>query len=349
MVKSMRWNRVLPGSICLFVFLASTSLSSTPACFIHKKKYLMGTVFDIVAYGDSLTRVSDAVDRAFQEMGRLDDVMSDYKSDSALSRLNRSAHFQAQTVPPDLYRVIEESLQYSRLSDGKFDITVAPLANLWKAAVRGQPAPSAAELEKVRACVGYQNIKLLPPDKVEFRSPCLQIDLGAIGKGYALDRAVEVLRRNGISNALLDAGGSSIYAMGKPPGQRTWALKLRDPSKKLGPQVMLSDSSVSTSEQTPRSALMKNSLGHVVDPGEGVPLQTAFAVSVVAKTATVSDALSTTLLLMGPERGEHLIKQLPETAAIWISSDGRSKSVSGGPPILFPARVQSLTRAKAQP
>jgi FAD:protein FMN transferase len=345
----MRWNKVLSGLICLFVLLASTRLSSAPAPFIHKKKYLMGTVFDIVAYGESLPRVSDAVDKAFEEMARLDDVMSDYKADSALIRLNRSAHFQAQTVPPDLYRVIEESLHYSRLSNGKFDITVAPLANLWKAAVRGQPAPSEAELGKLRGCVGYQNIKLLPPDKVEFRSPCLQIDLGAIGKGYALDRAVEVLRRHGISDALLDAGGSSIYAMGKPPGQKAWAVSLRDPSKKLWPQVKLSDSSVSTSEQTPRSALMKNSAGHIVDPRKGVPLQTRFAVSAVAKTATASDALSTTLLLIGPERGEHLVKQVPETAAIWISADGRSNSASSGPQILFSHRVQSLRQTRAQP
>jgi thiamine biosynthesis lipoprotein len=345
----MHWTRVIGGLICLFVVLASTSLCSAATPFIHKKKYLMGTVFDIVAYGESLPRVSDAVDKAFEEMAHIDDVMSDYKADSALSRLNRSAHFQAQTVPPDLYRVIEESLQYSRLSDGKFDITVAPLADLWKAAVRGQPAPSASELEKLRGCVGYQNIKLLPPDKVEFHSPCLQIDLGAIGKGFALDRAVEVLRRYGISDALLDAGGSSIYAMGKPPGQNAWALNLRDPSKRLNPQVMLSDSSVSTSEQTSRSALMKNSAGHIVDPGDGVPLQTGFAVSVVSKTATASDALSTTLLLMGPERGEQLVKQAPETAAIWVSSDGRSKSVSSGPQIVFSNRAQSLTQTRAQP
>jgi thiamine biosynthesis lipoprotein ApbE len=281
-------------------------------------------------------------------MERLDEVMSDYKPDSALSRLNRSAHFEAQTIPPDLYRVIEESLQYSRLSGGKFDITVAPLANLWKATVRGQAAPSPAELEKSRACVGYQNIELLPPDRVEFHSPCLQLDLGAIGKGYALDRAAELLRRYGISNALLDAGGSSIYAMGAPPGQKAWTLNLRDPSGNLQPQVKLSDSSVSTSEQTARSGLVKNSPGHIVDPGDGAPLQTAFAVSVVAKTATASDALSTTLLLLGPERGERLVKQVPGTAAIWVSADGRSKSASTGPKILFPPGAQSL-RQRRQP
>ena len=94
---------------------------------------------------------------------------------------------------------------------------------------------------------------------------------------------------------------------------------------------------------------MKNSAGHIVDPGDGVPLQTGFAVSVVAKTATASDALSTTLLLMGPERGEQLVKQVPETAAIWVSADGRSKSASSGPQIVFSNRAQSLTQTRAQP
>jgi FAD:protein FMN transferase len=304
----------------------------------------MGTVFEIVAYGDSLPDVSNAVDEAFEEMARLDDVMSDYKPDSALSRLNRSAHFRAESVPPDLYRIIEESLQYSRLSEGKFDISVAPLAASWKAAIRGGPAPSTAEQEKLRGCVGYQNIELLPPDRVEFRSSCLQIDLGAIGKGYALDRAVEVLRANGISNALLDAGGSSIYAMGKPPGRKSWILRLRDPSKKLNPQVMLSDGSVSTSEQTPPSAFLKNSAGHIIDPEKGMPMHTGFAVSAVAKTATESDALATTLLLVGPERGGKLVKKVPDTAAIWISADGQSKSASSGPQILVPGKVQKVTQ-----
>src|ERR1700704_161523 len=110
MVKCMRWNRSIAGLLCALVVLASTGLSP-PAPFVHKKKYLMGTVFEIAAYGESLPRVSDAVDKAFEEIARLDDVMSDYKADSGLSLLNRSAHFRAETVSPDLYRIIEESLK----------------------------------------------------------------------------------------------------------------------------------------------------------------------------------------------------------------------------------------------
>src|SRR5438046_6041321 len=114
--------------------------------------------------------------------------MSNYKSGSDLSRLNRTAHFHAEAVPTDLYNVIEESLRYSKLSGGKFDVTVGPLVNFWKAVMRGERAASPAEEEKLRSCVGYEKVELLPPDRIYFRSPCLQIDLGAIVKGYAVDR-----------------------------------------------------------------------------------------------------------------------------------------------------------------
>lgn len=351
-VRCMRWNKFLPVLLlCAAVALASAEAHQAQAAvvhknqpsFVHKKKYVMGTVFEIVAYGESPDQASEAIDHAFREIVRLDDVMSDYKADSALSRLNHSSHSTPQTVPPDLYGIISEALQYSRLSGGKFDVTVGPLVNLWKAAIRGGPVPSAADEEKVRACVGYQKVELLPPDRVQFHSPCTQIDLGSIGKGYALDRAADVLRSRGIARALLDAGGSSIVAMGAPPGQTGWLVHLRDPSNKVDPQVVLSDSSVSTSEQTPPSLLERESAGHIIDPDKGVPVRTPFAVSAVANTGSASDALSTTLLLVGPEEGKPLVKNVPGVAAVWVSSDGQTQQVSNGPQILLNDKGQGLT------
>src|SRR5438876_4556605 len=322
-------------SFLLISFILLPAADSDPATsFVHKKKYVMGTVFEIVAYDESPARVSDAIGKAFQEIVRLDEVMSNYNSASDLSRLNRSAHFHAEVVPQDLYRVIEESLVYSKLSDGKFDISVAPLVNSWKAAMRGEHVPSYAEEQKLRRCVGYQNIALFPPDRIEFRSPCLQIDLGAIGKGYAVDRAVEVLRSYGIERALINAGGSTIYAMGSPPGQTAWLVHLRDPSKRIDPQVMLRNDSVSTSEQTP-SSRGSNSAGHIVDPETATPSRTEFAVSVIAKTATASDALSTTLLLIGPDKCKALVRTIDYAAAIWVSPSGQWETASSGPQILL--------------
>ena len=173
----------------------------------------------------------------------------------------------------------------------------------------------------------------------------MRIDLGSVGKGYALDKAADVLRSHGISRALLNAGGSSIYAMGAPPGQKGWLVHLRDPSNRIDPQVMLADNSISTSEQTPPSMLSQESAGHIIDPDTGVPLKTPFAVSIVAKTGTASDALSTTLLLVGPERGSQIVKGTDEAAAIWIASDGQLKMASSGPQILLPGPMPGLAKS----
>ncbi len=243
-------------------------------------------------------------------------------------------------MTPDLYRVIEESVKYSKVSGGKFDITVAPLVDMWKAALRGDRVASEAEQAKLRACVGYEKIELIPPDQVEFHSPCMRIDVGSIGKGYAVDKAVEILRANGVKNALVDAGQSSIYGMGAPPGKSAWEVHLRDPSNRVDPTVMLSENTVSTSEQTPPSLLGNETAGHIIDPENGKPLETKYALSIVAKTGTASDALSTTLLLVGPEKGKAIVRELTDAAAVWVAADGSTETVTTGPEIRLASTAQ---------
>ncbi|TAM81669.1 MAG: FAD:protein FMN transferase [Acidobacteria bacterium] len=330
----MRWNEpVTVSAFLLAIVLGQAYPSARQDQLVYRKKYAMGTVFEVAAYGPSPARTSRAIEQAFREVLRLDRVMSDYIPESDLSRINRTAHYRAEQVPADLYRVIQQSLIYSRLSSGEFDITVGPLARIWKAEIRDGTVPSKEQEEKVRRCVGWQKVSLLPPDRVEFRSPCLAIDLGAIGKGYAVDQAVAVLRSFGIERALISAGGSTIYAMGSPPGRPAWVVRLRDPSGKLNPEVSLNGNSVSTSEQTRDPEHRSTPYGHIIDPAKGVPLKTPYSVSVVVGSATASDALSTTLLLMGPERGKSLVKKLPKVAAIWISGKGKFELCSSGPQI----------------
>jgi thiamine biosynthesis lipoprotein len=319
----------------VFFAIVSSVRGSENQLLVYKKKYIMGTVFEIAAYDQTLEHASVALENAFQEIVRVDNLLSNYKTDSALSSLNRSAHFHAEKVPSDLYRVVEESVRFSTLSGGKFDISIAPLVDLWKAAIAGEGAPSPAKQQAARACVGYEKIELTPPDQITFHSSCMRLDLGAIGKGYAVDRAAEILRSWGISNALINAGGSTIVAMGSPPGQSAWLVHLRDPSHKVDPQVMLKDESVSTSEQTAPSLLGNDTAGHIIDPDTGTPLQTEFAVSVIAQTGMLSDALSTTSLLLGPAKGKGLVQRMPDVSAIWISHDAQMEMVTGGPQILF--------------
>ena len=328
----MRSSSTLGAGLILAFLPLAFALDDPPSAgtFVHKKKYAMGTVYEIVAYDASPARASEAVDNALEEIARLDSVMSNYKPESDLSRLNRTAHFHSEAVSPDLYEAIRVALEYSRLSAGQFDITVAPLVDLWKAALRGERVPSAEEQEKLRDCVGYRKIPLQPPDRVLFHSSCMRIDLGSIGKGYAVDRAARILRSYGIKSALINAGESTVYGMGAPPGNTAWLVHLRDPSNKLDPQVLLCDNSVSTSEQTPPSLLGNPSAGHIIDPQTGRPLETTYALSIVAKTGTASDALSTTLLLLGPEKGKPIVMNLADAAAIWVSPEGQTELASNG-------------------
>src|SRR6516165_1761480 len=350
----MRWNSGLGAALILGCFspvFAKNPQSTTP--LVHKKKYIMGTVYEIVAYDGTPDRAAEALDNALNEIVRLDGVMSNYKPESDLSRLNRNGHFHAETVSRDLYEVIRKSLKYSRLSNGQFDITVGPLVDVWKAALRAERAASAEELEKLRDCVGYEKIQLLPPEGVEFHSSCMRIDLGSIGKGYAVDRAADILRSYGIESALINAGQSTIYGLGAPPGKPGWLVHLRDPSQRVDPEVWLSDNSVSTSEQTPSSLLGNDTAGHIIDPETGRPLETPYALSIVAKTGTASDALSTTLLLVGPEKGKSIVMKVADAAAIWVSREGRLAMVSNGAQILLgcgggrEAREEARSRTSA--
>ena len=319
----MRWSRsLLAQALPIALFCVCTMAQTT---LVHRQKYAMGTVFEIAAYDSSPDHASVILDQALQEAVRLDRIMSNYQAESELSHLNEHAYSHAQPVSPDLYRIIEISLDYSRRSGGLFDITVAPLVNYWKSVMRGERRASASEETKLRACVGYKNVVLTPPNLISFQCPSTQIDLGAIGKGYAVDRIVDLLRQHGIDNALVNAGGSTLYGMGHPPGETAWRVNLKGVGES---QILLADDSVSTSEQSRKSMVGDRQVGHIIDPQRGQPINASGTASVFARTATDSDALSTTALLLGPEKTKPIIDNLPETGAVWTTSRGEIRVVS---------------------
>lgn len=341
----MRWSsRVPDGPQQGRVLTAPEPPFNQPAPPFLRKHYAMGAVFEILTYRSDPAEACEAIDQAFQEIDRLEEAMSIYRPGSELSRLNRTAHLEAQTVSADLYKVVQEALRYSELSEGVFDVTAGPLAERWKAVGRGEQPPSPAEQEELRCDISYRQVELIPPDGIRFHSPRMAVDLGAIGKGYAVDRAAAVLRTCGIECALINSGGSSFYAMGCPPGQAGWLVHLCDPSAQLNPHVLLQENSVSTSQQTPPSLLGLPSFGHIIDAVAGEPLQSATAVSVVAESATASDALSTALLLMGPAKGGELVKKLTNVAAVWIGPDDVPRTATNGPEI----RMASAARMSPQ-
>lgn len=324
----MRSGSVWPIPLVLFALLASTSPRTASVSPVHQQRYSMGTMFDIIVYQTSTPDAVRAVERAMTEIARLDRVMSNFDPDSDLAKLIRDGRSGFTAVEPSLYEVIEESIGFSRRSGGKFDVTIAPVLKTWKNAYEEGRRPSAAEIANALECVGYEKIELLVPDRVRLHSECLEIDLGGIGKGYAIDRALAVLTASGIEHALVNAGGSSIAAIGAPPGQPGWPVSLGEG------RLLLRDGSLSTSQQPIVAAGAEPARpGEIIDPQEAAPAGSRVAVTVVAPRATVSDALSTTLVMLPMEEGVKLLAQHAGVSAVWLSASGEIQATYGEPRI----------------
>jgi thiamine biosynthesis lipoprotein len=309
-------NRLLLG-IALMVQHASVSVYTHSLHAVEQHLYCMGTMFDVVAYHASREEGERAVAKAMEEIVRLDRVMSHFKPDSDLSRLVRDGRSGVVSVEPSLFEVIEESLMVSRRSGGKFDVTIAPLLKIWTNAHAEGRTPSAREISEARRCVGYDKIETRAPDLIRLRSDCVEIDLGGIGKGYAVDRAIGMLKAAGIRHALINAGSSSIASIGSPPDRRGWPIRLN--ARVAGHQILLlRDGSISTSEQSPSPGIL--------DPHTGAPAASTLTVSVVAPSATISDALSTALMVLPLDDARKLLSQFADVSALWMTTTGELKA-----------------------
>ncbi|HET7215422.1 MAG TPA: FAD:protein FMN transferase [Terriglobia bacterium] len=282
----------------------------------------MGTSFTLVAYGQSSSYLEEVAAQVFQEIDELDDQMSNYKPESELSSINREAARHAVMVEPRLFGLIQDSLEYSRQSDGAFDITVGPLMKAW-GFFRGQGRlPSKSELEGILERVGYQHVKLDTTARtIQFDTPGIEIDLGGIAKGYAVDRAVDILRDNGISLALISSGTSSIYTLGSPPGENGWKISLRNPldTSKAACVLRLQNLSLSVSGDYEKFFKIGGKVyTHIMDPHTGMPVENMLSTVVVSPSATDSDALSTSFYVEGPDASRHYLAHHPNLTAVFF-------------------------------
>ncbi len=265
----------------------------------------MGTSFGLVLYGRDSNRMRSAADQAFEEVRRLEAMLSNYRKESEWSEINRYAADRPVVVSDELFRLLSDCIDYSRKSQGTFDITVGPLMKLWGFYKGSGRLPHRAEVRVVMARVGYKNIILDPHNKtVRFARKGVEIDPGGIGKGYAVDQMVAILKANGIDSALITAGGSSIYAMGAPPGEKGWTVTIRHPRKREEAieQVLLRNESMSTSgsyEKFFRAG--RRVYSHIMDPRTGFPAQGTLSVSVIAPRTIDSEAWTKPYFILGRE------------------------------------------------
>lgn len=290
----------------------------------------MGTTFSVVAYGRDTGQLAAVTNEVFEEIDRLDGQMSNYNPASELSDINREAARQPVIVEPKLFRLIQDSIRFSEETQGAFDVTVGPLMKAW-GFFRGRGrVPSDAELAEVLSYTGFKRLELEPERRaLRFGVPGIELDLGGIAKGYAVDRAVEMLRSNGIASALVSSGRSSIYALGAPPGKRGWEVRLCDPLHpgKAGESVLLKNYSLSASGNYEKFFKVEDKIySHILDPKTGRPVEDMLSTAVLAARAVESDALSTAFYVLGPHRARSYLAAHPNLAVVFYQPTSQGVS-----------------------
>ena len=304
----------------LLLPVAVSSAPVRPAVCHEESRVAMGCTATVRACGPDAAALPAIVGEALDEIDRVERLMSHYRRDSPLSRLNREAANGPVTVEPELLAFLAECLRWSRQSDGAFDVTVGPLMKAWGFFRDEGRVPGEDELARALDVVGYRHVVLdREAGTVRFDRPRVELDLGGIGKGYAVDRVVEVLRRRGVASALVNLGGSSVYGLGAPPGRDTWEVGIADPTApgKTARKVKLRDRALSVSGGYERFFEKDGvTYAHIMDPRTGRPVQSVLSVAVLAGSATDGDALDDILFVLGPERGRSQVTRVPATEAL---------------------------------
>lgn len=278
---------------------------AAPGGSLVRTQLLMGTTLRIEIGDVAGERSAGAIDAAFAEVARLESILSTWIPTSAASRLGAESGDEWHAVPPELFDILGRSTSMSAMTEGAFDVTVGPLVELWRAAVRDDRTPTPTDVANARAKVGWRGIELdSQASRARLTMRGASVDFGGIGKGFALDRARAVLIEHGVKSALLDFGGQ-LLALAAPPGTPGWSIELRDPSHpdSTCSTVLLVDASISTSADYERGSIVQGArISHIVDPRTGVPVVGMRGATVIAANATDADALSTALYVLGRER-----------------------------------------------
>lgn len=285
---------------------------------------MLGTFVSITLFADNEDAADRAGNAAFNRIAEVERLMSSYYEFSKISLLNKFGFWNTKplAVGDDTLHVLEASVEYSKLSDGAFDVTVAPLIKLWRQAAQEQVLPDEAAIDEALKSVGCQHVQLDADTKtVRFARREMEVDLGGIAKGYAADMALEELRCHGITAALVNAGGD-IAVMGKPPGQDAWRVGIQNPGRqneRLPDVIHLADGAVATSGNYERYAEIEGRrFSHIIDPRTGRPVERISSVTVVAADAMRADALATAFSVLGPAASLKLAAQLDDVEAMFI-------------------------------
>ena len=318
-------------TIAIFTIYTYTYLPAGPdnadsAEVITQNRQAMGTIVTVEIVGSG-PDAQGAINSAFDEIDRIEGLMSTYDPDSEISVLNTEG--KLSNVSGDFIYVIERSIHYGNISSGAFDITIKPILDLWKGKISAGEFPTGQDINETLLLVNYSNISFTD-DTVSFKTEGMSITADGIAKGYAVDRAVAMLKDSGYESGFVNAGGDGMYFGTKPDGTK-WKVGLRNPEDKSESIVVMeiSNMAVATSGNYERYFNESARLSHISDPRTGYSSEGLMSATVIAGSAMEADTLATAVFVLGPKSGIELIENVKNTECFLITPDGQILTSSG--------------------
>lgn len=309
--------------LCLLVY----NRHSKPQTLVESGNIIvMNTIAKFLAVAPDEKTAQAAIDAAIKEVKRLEGLMNRYDPNSQLSLVNRQADKEPIKIDKDLFEIFQRSIYYSELTGGAFDITVAPLIDLFRACAEANTPPTDKQLAEVKQKIGCKKILLDANDfSIRLSAGGMKLDLGAIAKGYAADKAVAIMKNCGATGGLVDLGGQ-IGSFGTTETKGKWMIGIQDPTKPQENQIIaafaLNDAAISTSGNYHRFYVIAGKrYSHIFNPATETSADTLSSVTIFAQTGTAADALATAVSVMGAEKGLELIKSLKSTEAIIVIAE----------------------------
>ena len=290
----------------------------------------MGSRFDLTVVANDSITANSYMDLAVEEITRIEKLISSWDPNSRTSEINKNAGIKPVKVESELYELIKRAIGISKLTDGAFDISYASMDRIWKFDGSMKAMPSEEEIKYSVEKVGFQNIVLDPVEQTVFlKLPGMKIGFGAIGKGYAADKAKQLLMDKGVASGIINASGD-MNTWGKQPDGESWKVAITNPmnKNKVFALLPITDGAVVTSGDYERYVTFNGKrYAHIIDPRTGYPSTGIISVTVFAPKAELADALATSVFVMGKEIGLDRINQLPRVECIIIDEKGNiSKS-----------------------